>query len=185
MDRCHFFNASGIVLSLSLVGCFGSDESPGDTGDGSNDLENDGDGSEGTQAATRSLFVENLDHETRRAELDVVSKECDAVIEGTYEIPDVRGIEFRQEVTWSEEFEVTTTLESDLSETFVWEIASCPGPEAEEGGSELPGGSRNGSVRIEPGAEELSFGTDSCDEIIAGSEVAIGPAENYEVESSN
>lgn len=185
MDRRRFLTTSGIALSMSLAGCFGLYGNSGTTDKGSDDPGDDGGGSETPQKAIHSLFVENLDSEAHRINIKVVGDGGEPLIEGSYEIPDERGIEFQQEVQWGEQFEVTMTLESGLSGTFDWEIASCPGPKAEDGGSESPEGSRNGSVRIESGAEELSFVTDSCDEIIAGTEVATGPAGHYEAENSN
>lgn len=69
---------------------------------------------------------------------------------------------------------MTATLGSGHSKTFTWGIESC-------GDSEAPNGSRNGSVRVDPGGADLSFVADNCDEIIAGTEAPTGPAEQFEV----
>lgn len=197
MDRRQLLAATGITLTTSLAGCYGLDPRPGDGEDGTPDGNGEADDGEdgthgedddaaGSQVSTHSLFVENLDEAARRLDVEVTGREDDDhLIEGTYEVPDERGIEFRREIAWDRTFEVTVTLESGLSDSFEWAIASCPGARAEDGGSEQQDGSRNGSVRIEPDAADLSFVTDSCDEIVAGTEVATGPAENYEVEDSD
>lgn len=200
MNRRQLLAATGLTLTATLAGCYGLDprDDSGDDGDPGGDRDDgeagddgangDDGGTEATddgQASTHSLFVENLDDEARRLDVDVTDREDEGpLIEGTYEVPDERGIEFRRELEWGRSFDVTVTLESGVSDTFEWAIESCPGARAEDGGSEQQGGSRNGSVRIEPDAEELSFVTDVCDEIVAGTEVAVGPAENYEVEDS-
>lgn len=121
------------------------------------------------------LYLVNLDDDPRRVELTVVRRDADeAVVDGTYEIPEERGGEFRDVARWERTYDVTVTLDAGLSETFAWTTESCAG-------SELPGGSRNGGVRIESGATGFSFVTDSCDELLAGTGVATGPASRFEV----
>lgn len=197
MDRRQLLAATGITLTTSLAGCYGLDPRPGDgedgtpdgngeTDDGEDGTDGEDDDATGSQVSTHSLFVENLDEAARRLDVEVTGREDDDnLIEGTYEIPDERGIEFRREIAWDRTLEVTVTLESGVSDAFDWSVASCPGARAADGESEQQGGSRNGSVRIEPDAADLSFVTDSCDEIVAGTEVATGPAENYEVEDTD
>lgn len=129
------------------------------------------------------LYLENLDDESHRVELLVVRSGADEpVIQGTYEIPAERGGEFREVAAWEETYEVSATLESGLSENVTWGIDPCPGAEAGDEESELEDGSRNGSVRIESGGDDLSFVRDSCDEILAGAAVPTGPAEQFEVD---
>lgn len=121
------------------------------------------------------LYVENLDDRVHRVSLEVVRRRNDeTVIDGTYELADERGGEFRDVGEWGETYDVTATVDSGVAETFTWTIDSCEG-------SELEGGSRNGSVRVEPG-DDLSFLTDSCDEVLAGAAVPTGPANRFEID---
>lgn len=187
MERRPFLATAGTALSTSLVGCLGTLGNVGriggesGTGDG-----NTGGDRAATEAGTHHLYLVNLDHEAQRVDLAIVERDgAEPVLEGTYEIPGEKGAEFREVAAWDETYDVTAAVRSSTSETFCWEIESCPGPEAEDDEAELPGGSRNGSVRIEPGADDLSFVTDSCDEIIAGTEVPTGPATQFEVEEAN
>lgn len=124
------------------------------------------------------LYLMNLDDESRRIHLEVVRQSTgETLIEGTYDVPDRRGGEFRDLAAWGDTYEVTATLESGHSKTFTWAIESCSG-------SEAPKGSRNGSVRVDPGGTDLSFVADNCDEIIAGTEAPTGPAEQFEVDDT-
>lgn len=177
MERRHFLATTGTVLAAPLVGCLSTATDGNENGNG------DDNGTD-TETGTHHLYLVNLDDKSRRVELEVVRRgDDDPVLTNTYDIPAERGGEFREVAAWGETYEVTASLESGLSETFCWHIESCPSPEeAEVEAAELPNGSRNGSVRIEPEADDLSFVTDNCDEIIAGTEVPTGPAEQFEVE---
>lgn len=182
MERRPLLATAGIVFSTPLVGCLGAVGNVGRIGDekGEREANSGGDGTD-TEPGTHHLYLVNLDDESHRVDLEVVDGAADEpVLEGTYEIPDGRGGEFREVAAWGERYEVTATVESGPSETFCWEIESCPGPKAEDDEAELRAGSRNSSVRIEPDAADLSFVTDSCDAIIAGTEAPTGPARQFE-----
>lgn len=192
MERRLFLAAAGSAL-VATAGCLGS--SPVDdanTNADSDDSDEDGDSTDpdadrDPESETHHLYLVNLDEEARRVTLDVARRDGETALEGAYEIPADRGGEFRAVAAWGETYDVTATLESGLSETFYWEIEDCPGPKSaddESDAAELPGGSRNGSLRIEPGADDLSFVTDICDEIVAGTEASTGPAWQFEVEDA-
>lgn len=182
MERRTALVTAGLALGTPLVGCLGSPAN----GDGT-DHENGGgratSGGNGTAAGSHHLYLVNLDDESQRIVLEVVARAADEhVLEGTYEIPGEKGGEFREIAARGKSYDVTATVEADATKTFSWKIDPCPGARPENNGAELPSGSRNGSVRIESGADDISFLTDSCDEIIAGTEVPVGPAEQFEVE---
>lgn len=127
---------------------------------------------------THHLYLVNLDDDPQRVQLTVTLQETEEkIIDSIYRIPDRRGAEFREVAKWEETYEVTATLDSGNSKSFLWETEWCTN-------SEAPTGSRNGSLRIESGAAEFSFATDNCDEIIAGTEVATGPASRFEEEET-
>lgn len=186
MDRRTLLTTTSIVLSGLLTGCVDSLRADTSTGDNNSDDEaNTETDRSDPESGTHHLYLVNLSDESQQVDLMVVDRNSDdTVLEGTYEIPAERGGEFREIAHWEETYEVTATLKSGLSETFCWEIEGCPGPKAEDDESELPDGSRNGGVRIEPDAADLSFIADNCDEIIAGTAVATGPARQFEVEES-
>lgn len=195
MDRRTFLATIGVGTSIPAVGCLGAFGESDTAGDGSGDGENDGESDDGDaddgetddgETGIHHLFLVNLDDAPRRIDLEVVDRgENEPVIEGTYELPDERGGEFREVAAWDETYEVRATLESGVSETFAWEIERCPATEAEGGESESETGSRNASVGIEPNADDLSFVTDSCDEIVAGTAVPVGPARQFVVEETD
>lgn len=183
MDRRQLLGTAGAAIPAVVAGCTDLVTGPGTTGDGSEDGRPAYDpGSD--RADPQSLFVENLDDESRRVTVDVTHRADDSVLfAGTYEIPDERGIEFRRTVAWGDRFDVSIDVSSSVSETFEWHVGSCPGPTEGAGTSESPGGSRNGSVRIHDDVAELTFLVDACD-AVHGNEVSIGPAAGFEVEES-
>lgn len=177
MERRNFLATTEIALVVPLVGCLST------ATDGNESGHSDDDGTD-TETGMHHLYLVNLDDKPQRVELEVVRRGDDeSVLKDTYDIPAKRGGEFRGIAVWRETYEVTVSLESGLSETFDWHTESCQSPEeAVAEAAELSDGSRNCSTRIEQGADGLSFVTDSCDEIIAGTEVPTGPAEQFEVE---
>lgn len=187
MERRPFLATAGTALSTPLMGCLGTLENGGSIG-GENGTreESERDDRTATDAGTHHLYLTNFDDELQRVDLAIIERDgTEPVLEGTYEIPGEKGGEFRGVAAWGETYEVTATVRSSVSETFCWKTERCPGPKAGDDEAELPGGSRNSSVRIEPGADGLSFVTDSCDAIIAGTEVPTGPATQFEVEGTN
>jgi hypothetical protein len=187
MDRRTALAAAGGAASALLAGCIDTARSVvGSSDDEPSDDEPSDDEPNDDETGTHHFYLVNLDDESRRVDLEIGRRDGnETVVAGTYEIPDERGAEFRDVAAWEETYEVTATLASGLSETFAWETDPCPGPEAEDDASELPDGSRNAAVRIDPGAEALSFVADNCDEIIAGTEVSTGGADRFEVEESD
>lgn len=184
MNRRRLLRTAGAAIPVAIAGCTDLAAGPGTTGDGGDNERPDHD-PDSEQADEQSLFVENLDDESHRVVVDVTHQtESTVLFEGTYEIPDERGIEFRRAVAWGARFDVSITVSSESTETFEWHIESCPGPMAEDGESENPDGSRNGSVRIHDDVEEFSFVVDSCD-ALHGNEVSIGRAADFEVEESS
>lgn len=158
MDRRPFLRSLGPALG-AVCGC----------------LATSGDDARATRRPDHHLYLANLSEDSRRVELTVARRETgETVVDGIYEIPDERGGELREIGRWEETYDVTATVDSSVTETFAWETESCTN-------SEAPNGSRNGSVRIDSDADDLSFVTDSCDEIVASTEVATGPASAFEV----
>lgn len=179
MRRRDLLTATAGALSVAAAGCTGlanSDDTDPETSEPTDTDEPTGTDDTADETGDHHLYVENLDDEDRRVSL-TVTRESDGetVIDGTYEVSDERGAKFEDVADWGETYEVSGSLETGVSATYSWEIESCEGGEA-------PNGSRNGSLRIEPDATDLSFVTDICDGIRAGTEVPTGPADQFEVE---
>lgn len=124
------------------------------------------------------LYVENVTDESRR--LSLRARRCDeTIVDGTYDVPDERGIEFEDVAGWDDWIVLEASLESGPTEAFSWVLEDCSGL----GGK---GGSRNASVRILPAdaESEFEFVVDNCDEITAGAEVPVGPADYFEVDET-
>ena len=179
MNRRSFLATVGVGLSTPLVGCV---QAPGS-------LETDGpNGSSGTddpttsQEPTHDLVVENYTESTLTAQIRVVEQNGPTVVDGRYELPDRRGIEFDDIAAWERIYTIELAIEGADPAVLSWHTEEC-GAAAESPGS---GGSRNATVRIEAGSEEeraheISMVVDECDALY-GPALPTGPAKGFRIE---
>jgi len=181
MDRRQFLAATGASLSVALAGCGfgGSDDRTGSTDrsptPGDPTATPDGGGS-------HDLYVENLTGRTETARIRLVRADGTALVDGRYELPDERGLEFEGIAAWETTYTVELAIDGSEPVSLEWYTKPC-GPD-----SEAPGetGSRNAFVRLETGptedvAERVSLVVDQCDALY-GPEVPVGPAEHFRLD---
>lgn len=180
MRRRALLTAGATALGAT-AGCLsrfdGTNAVDGDGGaDGSNTPDDDGT-LDPPEDAEHRLYVENFDAESHLVDVRVTDADTgDVVLAGRYEAPDGRGVEFPELAVRGETYEVSVSLPgAGLTRAFEWTARSCSG-------SEAPGGSRNGSVRIAEGLAEVTFVDDACDALTAGAQVPTGPAEYFAVD---
>lgn len=172
MDRRTFLASTGIALSVPVVGCLG-----GATGDGPPDrpwtpadrIEDPG--------GVHDLFVENHTDATEAAWIRVVRDDGAALVDGRYELPDGRGIEFDAVAGRERTYAVDLAIDGEDVASLEWATEACGQ------GSEAPGGSRNAIVRVGMAADEhpVSLVVDECD-ALHGPELPTGPAESFRLD---
>lgn len=196
MDRRQFCTLGGLTLA-GLAGCLSGsgdsdDDANGDPKDGrdsGNATDNGNDGDTDTRwgetetvtevEGAHHLFVENHTDETESAWIRVVSEDDDVLVDGRYELPDGRAIEFSDIAAWETTYDIEISLEEENLTTFEWTTTEC-GPD-----SEAPNGSRNAAVRYGADSADDSapfdIVVDQCDAIIAGT-IPSGPAEYFRLD---
>jgi hypothetical protein len=202
MKRRTFCTLGGLTL-VGLAGCLsssgangdgngederaGDDKSGGDSGNGSNSATgtdtDSGWGQTETEAKPETphhLFVENHTDETESAWIQVTRENDSVLVDGRYELPDGRAIEFADIAAWETTYTVEISLDREDPTTLEWRTTEC-GPD-----SEAPDGSRNAAVRY--GADDIEDGhqfdlvVDMCDAIVAG-RLPSGPAEQFRMDA--
>lgn len=184
MDRRSFLATTGVGLSVPLVGCVqapGIRETEGpagssETGDPTSDVPTTED------EPTHDLVVENHTETTLTAQIRLFEQDGTTLVDGRYELPDRRGIEFDEVASWERTYTIELTLEGSEPVSRSWQTDEC-GPAEETPGS---GGSRNATVRIEADPEEqrehqISLIVDDCDALY-GPELPTGPARGFRLE---
>jgi len=162
MDRRRYLAATAAALTGSLVGCVGT---PTET--------------EPTPSLTErpttphDLYVMNYTTTTEIATVRVVDGDGTAVVDGRYELPSERGIEFGDIGGWERTYTVALTIDGTALEPLTWKTPSCSSVD------EAPRGSRNGYVRIR-GDDGLraTIAVDDCDAIV-GPKYPTGPAQGF------
>jgi hypothetical protein len=159
----------------------GDDDGNGESaGTGNGDNGEWGEGESGRENAAHDLFVENHTDQTESAWIRVVSEDGNVLVDGTYELPDGRAIEFSDIAAWETTYSIDISLNDADVTTLEWTTKECgPGSEAPEHGS------RNAAVRygakdIEDG-RQFDFVVDQCDAIIAG-RLPSGPADGFRID---
>ncbi len=186
---------TGAAALAATAGCLGENDDPGGTSDGTDDPATDDPTTEPPtddpttepptddtyatfappEDAAHRLYVENLDDESHRMDVQVTALETgETVLAGRFEAPDGRGIEFPEIAARDAVYGVQVALvDAGPAAAFQWNAQACPED------SEAPNGSRNGSVRVAEDAADLSFVVDACDALVAGTEVSTGPPGNF------
>lgn len=178
MDRRTFLAATGAGLSVALAGCsLGGGEDRAGTTDRSR---TPGDAT-GTPGGAHDLYVENFTSRTETARIGVVRADGTALVDGRYELPDERGLEFEDLAAWETTYTIELAIDGADPVSLEWYTRPC-GPDSEAPGES---GSRNAFVRLEAGAgdveQRVSLVVDQCDALY-GPEVPVGPAESFRLD---
>lgn len=189
MNRRQFLSIS--ALSLSLSGCMEvsfdddsendpppSNETETETWTSTLEPETDSPTPSQTPEQPHDLYVVNYTTTTEIATVRVLDENGDALVEGQYELPSERGIEFEDIGARETEYTIELTIDGSELIPLTWFTASCASVE------EAPRGSRDGYVQLRrDGSDRLqaTLAVDSCDAII-GPEYPIGPAQGFRVE---
>lgn len=178
MDRRSVLASAGGALTLSLGGCLGTnfgrdtETSPRPWTASTTTASPDG---------THHLVVENHTDATRAAWLRVSEREGATLVDGRYELPDGRGIEFAELAGWETAYTIELAVDGGPTTTFSWTTPTC-GADAEVSGQS---GSRNATVLVEASAGEgdepqASLVVDECDGIY--SHLPAGPAASHRLD---
>lgn len=168
MNRRTFLAAAGVT---PFVGCVGTTESPGSETTTSEPE------SEPTTTKPHDLYIVNYTTTTEIATVHV-RDEDGIVVDGRYELPSERGIEFADIGAWEMTYTVELTIADTALGPLTWETESCEAIE------EAPRGSRDGYVQVrgdETDGHEATVAVGQCDAIY-GPEYPTGPAEGFRVE---
>ena len=175
MYRRKFLATAAGALSIPLIGCLAG--SPDDTDTtprrpwASNKLVENPDG-------THHLFIENHTKTTEAAWVRVTNEDGEALVNGRYELPHMRGITFEEVASWKRTHTIDVAIDGEERVSLEWITAEC-GPE-----SEASVGSRNASVRVmEPSTtdDRIELLIDQCDALY-GPSVPVGPAEGFRLD---
>jgi len=189
MNRRQLLSIS--ALSLSLSGCmevnFGDDtennppiSTATETETETSTLDPETESSTPSQTPERphDLYIVNYTTTTETATVRVRDENGNAVVEGQYELPSERGIEFEDIGARETEYTVELTIDGTELMALTWFTASCAAVD------EAPRGSRDGYVQLRrDGTDRLqaTLAVDGCDAII-GPEYPTGPAQGFRVE---
>jgi hypothetical protein len=164
MDRRQFLATSAAAITLALVGCVETSTEP--------------ETPTAQPSTPHDLFVVNHTSTTEVGTVRVVDADGEAVVDGRYELPSERGIEFNDIAARETAYTVALTIDGTDFEPLDWETPSCASVD------EAPRGSRNGYVRVrrdEGDGLRATLAVDGCDEIV-GPEYPTGPAQGFRVE---
>jgi hypothetical protein len=131
-----------------------------------------------TPEQPHDLYIVNYTTTTEIATVRVLDENGNAVVEGQYELPSERGIEFEDIGARETEYRVKLTIDDTEMTALTWFTASCASVD------EAPRGSRDGYVQLRrDGSDRLqaTLAVDSCDAII-GPEYPTGPAKGFRIE---
>lgn len=179
MDRRQLLATMGLAVAAPIGGCLdttsGQTEDPPERPWDASDPIDEEDGE-------HHLFVENHTDATERAWLRVVREDGEHVVDGRYELPDGRGIEFEDIAAWETTYSIELALEQGTVHSQEWETPEC-GSASESPGS---GGSRNATLRFETTGDSgdgplVSIRVDQCDAIV-GPDLPATPAEDRRVD---
>lgn len=179
MNRRSFLTTAGLTISVPIVGCV---QAPGT--EGTQPKETTDPGTQTTDSeGTHDLFVENYTEDTLTADIRVTRDDGNVLVEGRYELPNQRGIEFDDLAAWERSYTVNVAVTPADETTFEWKTSKC-GPGSETPGS---GGSRAATVRIEgssgeDGKYDISLLVDQCDALY-GPGLPTGPAEGFRLDN--
>jgi hypothetical protein len=174
MNRRKFLAAAGVTALVGPAGCVGS--SGGDSSDrpwmASEPTDDPG--------GVHDLFVENHTDTTETAWIRVVHEDGATLVDGRYELPDGRAIEFEDVAAWETTYTVDVAVDGEDTATYEWYPEECGAAMESPNNS----GSRNAAVRVEAdgsGGLKFDFRMDECDAIHVGT-IPSGPAEGFRVD---
>lgn len=181
MNRRHFLSFS--ALSLSLSGCQEISTIDSETDSSAppqTTIDADTESPTLTQAPehVHDLSLVNYTATTEIATVRVLDGNGNAVVEGRYELPDERGIEFEDVGAREKEYTIELTIDGTELTPLTWFTASCASVE------QAPRGSRDGYVQLRRDGSnrlQVTLVVDGCDELIAP-EYPTGPAQGYRLE---
>lgn len=175
MDRRQFLATTAVALLTPLVGCLDGTLLAGDATPerpwppGESVTPHDG---------THHLFIENHTETTKAAWVRVTSDAGETLVDGRYELPNMRGIKFEAIARWETTYTIDIALDGEDRVSLEWVTAAC-GPD-----SEAPNGSRNASVRVtDPSSDDdgIELLMDQCDALYAPG-VPAGSAEDFRLD---
>jgi hypothetical protein len=175
MDRRQFLTTITVVLSTPLVGCLDGTPLAGDATPGRPWTPSE---SGQTPDGTHHLFIENHTETPETAWVRVTSEAGGTLVNGRYELPDMRGIQFEAIGRWETTYAIDISIDGEEPVSLEWVTAEC-GPD-----SEAPDGSRNASVRVtEPSGDDdrVELLIDQCDALYAPG-VPAGSAEYFRLD---
>ena len=180
MDRRTFCATTAAGITATLVGCVGTttDTDPETETLTRPELGTGTPTESGPPARPHDLYVMNYTTTTEVATVRVVDGDGTAVVDGRYELPNERGIEFEDVGAWEGTYTVELTIDGTDLGPLTWETPSCASVD------EAPRGSRNGYVRVrndEGDRLRATVAVDGCDAIV-GTEHPTGPAQGFRVE---
>lgn len=170
MDRRTFCATTAGAITATLVGCVGT------TTDAEPESETPTPST--PPARPHDLYVMNYTTTTETATVRVVDGDGTAIVDGRYELPNERGIEFVSVGAWEQTYTVELTIAGNALQPVTWETPSCAGNE------KASQGSRDGYVRLQADETDgfrATVAVDDCDAIL-GPEYPTGPAKGFRVE---
>lgn len=178
MQRRAFLSSIGSSLAASLAGCTSLIERPTGEADqppwSPSDPIVDPDG-------THHLFIENRTERTETAWIRVDRDDGATLVNGRYELPDMRGIKFESIAAWEGTYTVRLAIAGGDVSTRRWQTDPCGAAQESPG----DGGSRNAFVRVWPAdadaRDRVSLVVDECDALY-GPEVPTGNADAFRLD---
>lgn len=175
MHRRQFLATTAVGLSSSLVGCLdGTIPFNGSTPDRPWPPSEPVEDPEGTH----HLYLENHTETTEAAWVRVASEAGTTLVDGRYELPDMRGITFEAIADWETTYTIDLAIDDEDPVALEWFTAACGSD------SEALDGSRNAAVRVSESSgddDRVELRIDGCDEIHAPS-VPAGSAEAFRLD---
>ena len=176
MHRREFVATGGLLLA-GAGGCLGSGESgPPDRPWTEREPIDD-------PAGEHDLFVENHTETTEPAWVRVVREDGEHLVDGRYELPDERGIEFDGIAAWETTYTVEVAIDGEPIRSVEWDTKSC-----ETGTESGDGGSRDAGVRVLAADDDLDrayrmeLHVNQCDAIGMASQLPAGPASTFKLD---
>lgn len=176
MHRREFVATSGLVLA-GAAGCLGDGENgpPGRPWTEQEPIDD--------PAGVHDLFVENHTETTEPAWVRVVREDGEHLVDGRYELPDGRGIEFAEIAAWETTYTVEVAIDGEPTRSVEWYTESC-GTGTESGDS----GSRDAGVRVLAAADDpdqehrIELHVNQCDAVGLASQLPAGPASTFKLD---
>lgn len=128
------------------------------------------------------LYIENHTETAEPAWVRVVREDGEHLVDGRYELPDERGIEFAKIAAWETTYTVEVAIDGEPTRSVEWVTRSCDGMESPEGGS------RDAGVRVLAAADDpdqehrIELHMNNCDAVGMASQLPAGPASTFKLD---